>query len=176
MLRPNIHYHILRDVELMETFAGLLQHFMKGIRRLRPVEVVAEIKQTLIDELDLLREAANASQLRRNFVNAQDLYVPQIYWQYCRQNVLVIERIRGVPISDLATLKAHNTDLKRLAERGVEIFFTQVFRDCFFHADMHPGNIFVMIADPAILNMLRWILALWAPWVLKINVIWVKTF
>ncbi len=149
VLRPQIHKHIMRDVELMETFAGLLQHFMKGIRRLRPVEVVAEIKQTLIDELDLLREAANASQLKRNFVNTTTLYVPQIYWQYSRGNVLVMERIRGVPISDITTLKAHNTDLKKLAERGVEIFFTQVFRDCFFHADMHPGNIFVKIDDPA---------------------------
>ncbi len=149
VLRPNIHQQIMRDVELMETFAGLLQHFMKGIRRLRPVEVVAEIKQTLIDELDLLREAANASQLKRNFANTNTLYVPQIYWQYSRQNVLVMERIRGVPISDLTTLRAHNTDLKKLAERGVEIFFTQVFRDCFFHADMHPGNIFVKIDDPS---------------------------
>ncbi|MBS0287353.1 MAG: ubiquinone biosynthesis regulatory protein kinase UbiB [Proteobacteria bacterium] len=149
VLRPRIHAQIMRDVELMETFAGLLQHLMKGIRRLRPVEVVAEIKQTLIDELDLLREAANASQLRRNFTQDNSLYVPQIYWQLSRKNVLVSERVRGVPISDISTLKAKNTDLKRLAERGVEIFFTQVFRDCFFHADMHPGNIFVNIEDPA---------------------------
>ncbi len=149
VLRPNIHAHIMRDVELLETFAGLLQHWMKGFRRLRPVEVVAEIKQTLIDELDLLREAANASQLRRNFNNAESLYVPQIYWHLSRKNILVIERVRGIPISDLQTLKAKNTDLKKLAERGVEIFFTQVFRDCFFHADMHPGNIFVKIDDPS---------------------------
>ncbi|MBS0288933.1 MAG: ubiquinone biosynthesis regulatory protein kinase UbiB [Proteobacteria bacterium] len=148
VLRPNIHQLVRRDIELMETFANWIVFFMKRARRFRPKEVVAEIKQTLIDELDLLREAANASQLRRNFAKTQSLYVPQIYWQYSRNDILVIERVHGVPIADLATLKAHHTNLKRLAERGVEIFFTQVFRDCFFHADMHPGNIFVMIEDP----------------------------
>ncbi len=148
VLRPNIHQKVMRDVELMESFAALIQRYIKASHRLHPVAVVAEIKQTLIDELDLLREAANASQLRRNFTHADTLYVPQVYWPQCRKNILVIERVHGVPISDIKTLKAHNTDLKRLAERGVEIFFTQVFRDCFFHADMHPGNIFVMIEDP----------------------------
>ncbi|MBI2792710.1 MAG: ubiquinone biosynthesis regulatory protein kinase UbiB [Gammaproteobacteria bacterium] len=149
VLRPNIHQQVLRDVELMETIAQFFENFIKTSRRLRPIEVVAEIKQTLIDELDLLREAANASQLRRNFINADTLHVPQIYWQQSRKDVLVIERVHGIPISNVQKLKAHNTNLKVLAERGVEIFFTQVFRDCFFHADMHPGNIFVMIDDPA---------------------------
>lgn len=148
VLRPNIFQQIQRDVELMETFARLLYRYVPQARRFRPMEVVEEIKRTLFDELDLSREAANASQLRRNFVGNDSLYVPQVFWEYTRHNVLVIERVHGVPISDIKTLVAKGTNLKRLAERGVEIFFTQVFRDCFFHADMHPGNIFVMIEDP----------------------------
>ncbi len=147
VLRPAIYQQVKRDVELLETFAAMLHH-LQSMNRFRPIEVVAEIRQTLFDELDLLREAANASQLRRNFINSDHLYVPQIYWEYSRKDVLVIERIHGIHVSDIQRLKAHNTDLKRLAERGVEIFFTQVFRDCFFHADMHPGNIFVMVEDP----------------------------
>lgn len=148
VLRPNIHKQIRQDVELMETFAKLMYRYLPLSRRFRPIEVVEEFKCTLYDELDLMREAANASQLRRNFTDSESLYVPQINWQHTRKNVLVMEQVYGIPISDIKTLKEHNTDLKKLAERGVEIFFTQVFRDCFFHADMHPGNIFVSVKDP----------------------------
>lgn len=147
VLRPQIHQQVNRDIGLLETFSYLLNN-LHIAKRFRPIEVVAEIKQTLLDELDLLREAANASQLRRNFINSDNLYVPQIYWQYSRKDVLVIERIHGIHVSDIERLKTHQIDFKRLAERGVEIFFTQVFRDSFFHADMHPGNIFVMANEP----------------------------
>ena len=118
-------------------------------RRLKPIEIVREYEKTVLDELDLLREAANASQLKRNFAGSALLYVPEIYWDHCRTDVLVMERIHGVPIGDLARLRELGTDFKRLAENGVEIFFTQVFRHNFFHADMHPGNIFVLLDDPA---------------------------
>jgi len=148
VLRPNIYQQINQDVALLELFAKLMFRYLPQSRRFRPIEVVAELKATLYDELDLLREAANASQLRRNFADSDSLYVPQIYWEHSRKNVLVMEHIYGVPISDMNTLRANNTNLKKLAERGVEIFFTQVFRDCFFHADMHPGNVFVSIKDP----------------------------
>ena len=117
-------------------------------RRLRPVEVVSDYEITILDELDLQREAANASQLRRNFEGSTLVYVPEVHWDYTRRDVYVMERIHGVPVTDLERLEAAGTDLKLLAERGVEIFFTQVFRDSFFHADMHPGNIFVDISDP----------------------------
>lgn len=148
VLRPNINKKIQQDVVLLETFAKMIYRYAPASRRFRPIEVVQEFKSTLFDELDLLREAANASQLRRNFIDSDHLYVPQIIWEHSRKNILVMEQIFGVPISDIQTLRANNTNLKRLAERGVEIFFTQVFRDCFFHADMHPGNVFVSIKDP----------------------------
>ncbi|NLC21359.1 MAG: ubiquinone biosynthesis regulatory protein kinase UbiB, partial [Halomonadaceae bacterium] len=117
-------------------------------RRLRPVEVVRDYEATLFDELDLRKEAANTSQLKRNFANSPLLYVPAIHWSHTRKRVMVQERIYGIPVADIAALKAQGTDLKQLAERGVEIFFTQVFRDNFFHADMHPGNIFVAREHP----------------------------
>lgn len=148
ILRPHIHRQVNCDLALLETFAKLIHRYMPSLRRFHPIEIVHEIKCTLLDELDLLKEAANASQLRRNFANSTHLYVPQVYWEYSRSNLLVTERVYGTPISDIATLKAKKTNLKRLAERGVEIFFTQVFRDCFFHADMHPGNIFIETSDP----------------------------
>jgi ubiquinone biosynthesis protein len=110
---------------------------------------VREYEQTILDELDLLREAGNASQLKRNFSGSPLLYVPEVYWDYCRPDVMVMERIRGIPIGDLDRLRAAGTDFRRLAENGVEIFFTQVFRHNFFHADMHPGNIFVLAEDPS---------------------------
>ena len=143
VLRPNVLVDIDRDVGLMYFLARFLQRFVPRSRPLRPVEVVAEFDQIIHDELDLQREAANASQLKRNFAGSDLLYVPQIYWNYTRSNVLVMERIHGIHISNIESLKAHGINLQALAERGVEIFFTQVFRDCFFHADMHPGNIFV---------------------------------
>lgn len=148
VLRPNIHRDVARDLNLLEMLAHYLDKFSPKLRRFRPIEVIQEIKQTLTEELDLLREAANASQLRRNFADSQSLYVPKIYWQYCTSEIMIIERVHAVRISNVAELKARNTNLKVLAERGVEIFFTQVFRDSFFHADMHPGNIFVKVDDP----------------------------
>ena len=148
VLRPNIEKVLLQDTALLTTLAKMLARYLPSTRRLKPVEVVAEITRNLFDELDLLREAANASQLKRNFKDSHILYVPEVHWAFCRKNLLVIEKIHGIPISDIARLKALNTDLKRLAERGVEVFYTQVFRDCFFHADMHPGNIFVDATVP----------------------------
>ncbi|MDE2089483.1 MAG: ubiquinone biosynthesis regulatory protein kinase UbiB [Gammaproteobacteria bacterium] len=143
VVRPGIEKIIRRDVGLLYNLAYLAERYWKEGRRLRPREVVAEFEKTILDELDLMREAANASQLRRNFEGSPLLYVPEIMWEYTRRNVMVMERIHGTPISDIETLKRQGIDLKRLSERGVEIFFTQVFRDNFFHADMHPGNIFV---------------------------------
>lgn len=143
VLRPNIEKIIRRDVALLYYIAGLAERFWADGRRLRPLEVVAEYEHTIIDELDLMREAANAAQLRRNFANSKDLYVPEVHWPLTRRNVMVMERIQGTVVSDIATLKEKGIDLKRLSERGVEVFFTQVFSHNFFHADMHPGNIFV---------------------------------
>ena len=116
--------------------------------RLRPIEVVEEYRKTILDELNLMREAANAIQLRRNFTGSEALYVPEVFTEHCREQVLVMERIYGIPVSDIAALEANGTNMKLLAERGVEVFFTQVFRDSFFHADMHPGNIFVSYEHP----------------------------
>ena len=143
VLRPNVRQQISRDVSLLYTVARLAERYWQHGRRLRPREVIAEFEKTLYDELDLLREAANASQLRRNFSGTNLLYVPEVYWPWCRPDVMVMERIYGMQISNIDELRAQDIDLKSLSERGVEIFFTQVFRHNFFHADMHPGNIFV---------------------------------
>ena len=148
VLRPGMSAVIKRDLEVLYAIAGLAQRYWSESRRLRPLEIVAEYEKTILDELDLMREAANASQLKRNFLGTDLLYVPEIYWDYCRLNVMVMERIHGVPISDMEKLRAVGTDIALLAENGVRIFFTQVFRHNFFHADMHPGNIFVMVNDP----------------------------
>jgi ubiquinone biosynthesis protein len=149
VLRPGMRGRIERDLEVLYALAGLAQKYWGPGRRLRPLEIVAEYEKTVLDELDLMREAANASQLRRNFAGSDLLYVPQVYWDYCRLDVMVMERIRGVPISDMERLRSAGTDIHKLAENGVRIFFTQVFLHNFFHADMHPGNVFVMIDDPA---------------------------
>ncbi|MFT3906567.1 MAG: ubiquinone biosynthesis regulatory protein kinase UbiB [Steroidobacteraceae bacterium] len=149
VLRPGMKAIIGRDLEVLYALAGLAQRWWPEARRLKPLEVVAEYEKTIVDELDLMREAANASQLKRNFAGSALLYVPEVYWDYCNADVMVMERIRGVPIGDLQTLREAGTDFRRLAESGVEIFFTQVFRHNFFHADMHPGNIFVLIDNPA---------------------------
>jgi ubiquinone biosynthesis protein len=143
VLRPGIRRVIQRDIGLMYLIAQKMEHYWAEGRRLRPTEVVAEFEKTILDELDLLREAANASQLRRNFQHSPLLYVPEVFWEHSRENVLVMERIYGTPIGDISALANAGIDFKQLAEHGVEIFFTQVFRDSFFHADMHPGNIFV---------------------------------
>ena len=148
VLRPGMRAMIERDLEVLHALADLAQRYSREGRRLRPREIVAEYQKTVLDELDLMREAANATQLKRNFAGSDLLYVPEVYWDYCRNDVMVMERIHGVPISDLNRLKAAGTDIRQLAENGVRIFFTQVFRHNFFHADMHPGNIFVLVDDP----------------------------
>jgi ubiquinone biosynthesis protein len=149
VIRPGIAATIEKDLSLMELLAQLAERFVPDGRRLRPVEVVQDYRHTIFDELNLQREAANAAQLRRNFDQSPMLYVPKVYWDYCRQQVMVMERIRGIPVTDIAALNAQGTDMKLLAHRGVEIFFTQVFDHNFFHADMHPGNIFVSTQHPS---------------------------
>ncbi len=149
VLRPGMKATIELDIEVLYTIAGMAERWWAPSRRLKPMEIVREYEKTVLDELDLMREAANASQLKRNFAGSALLYVPEIYWDHCRTDVLVMERIHGIPIGDIARLTELGTDFKRLAENGVEIFFTQVFRHNFFHADMHPGNIFVLLDDPA---------------------------
>lgn len=148
VLRPGIEKIIQQDIALLLAIATLAERYWKAIRRFKPREVVLEFKQTLLHELDLQREAANASQLKRNFKGSPLLYVPTVYWDHVRDNILVLERITGIPVTDIATLKEKGIQLKKLAQHGVHIFFTQVFRDCFFHADMHPGNIFVSPNHP----------------------------
>ncbi len=148
VIRPDIEKQIHADLSLMAQVAKVIVKFIGESRRLRPVEVVKEYRKTLLDELDLQREGANALQLRRNFIDSDALYIPEVFSDYSRKNVLVMERIYGIPVSDIDALEAQNTNLKLLAERGVEVFFTQVFRDSFFHADMHPGNIFVSREHP----------------------------
>ncbi len=143
VLRPGIERIIAHDLALMETAAILLEKVWVEGRRLKPREVVAEFTKYLNDELDLMREASNCSQLRRNFSDSELLVVPEVYWDWCGKSVMVMERMHGIPISQIEALKAQGTDLSALSRAGVEIFFTQVFRDGFFHADMHPGNIFV---------------------------------
>jgi ubiquinone biosynthesis protein len=143
VVRPDIEPVIRRDIGLLYIIANSLQRFWSEGRRLRPVEVVREFEKTILDELDLMREAASASQIRRNFNGSPLLYVPEVYWPYARRNAMVMERISGIPVSNIEGLRAAGIDLQALSERGVEIFFTQVFRHNFFHADMHPGNIFV---------------------------------
>jgi ubiquinone biosynthesis protein len=148
VLRPGMREVIDLDLEVLDALAGLADEYWVEARPVRPIEVVREYRKTVTDELDLMREAGNAAQLKRNFAGSPLLYVPQIHWDYCRQNVMVMERIRGVIVSQVEELRARGTDIAKLAENGVEIFFTQVFRHNFFHADMHPGNIFVQIDDP----------------------------
>ncbi|MEM8981530.1 MAG: ubiquinone biosynthesis regulatory protein kinase UbiB [Pseudomonadota bacterium] len=149
LLRPNMRAMIERDIDLLHGMASLAQRYWREAPRVRPIEIVEEYEKTILDELDLMREAANAAQLKRNFDGSDLLYVPEVYFDHCRRNVMVMERIYGVPISDIETLKNAGTNFRRLAANGVEIFFTQVFRHNFFHADMHPGNIFVQIDNPA---------------------------
>lgn len=149
VVRPNIRRMILRDIQLMESIATMVERYYPDGKRLRPVEVVEEHARTILNELDLTIEAANGTQLRENFKDSHILYVPEIYWDYTRKNVMVMERITGVPVGEVETLKALGVNIPLLAQRSVEIFFTQVFEHSFFHADMHPGNIFVDVTDPA---------------------------
>jgi ubiquinone biosynthesis protein len=148
IVRPGIRELIERDVEVLYTLAELANRYWRDAPRLRPRELVREYEKTILDELDLKREAGNAAQLRRNFVGSRLLYVPEVYWDYTRNNVMVMERVQGVLINDVAELQRRGANIQRLAENGVEIFFTQAFRHNFFHADMHPGNIFVLLDDP----------------------------
>ena len=148
VLRPGVQDQIERDLAVLRMLAGLADRYWQHGKRLKPIEVVNEYEHTIIDELDLMREAANAAQLKHNFQGSDMLYVPEIYWDFCRPEVLVQERIYGTPVSDMEALRAAGTNIQVLAENGVEIFFTQVFRHNFFHADMHPGNIFVITTDP----------------------------
>ncbi len=148
IVRPNIKQTIRRDVSLLKTIASMAERYWSEGKRLRPKEIVHELEKNLYDELDMLHEASSASQLKRNFDDDSLLYVPEIYWPLTKPNILVQERIYGIPIGDIEALKAHNVNLARLAEIGVEIFFTQIFKHSFFHADMHPGNIMVDATDP----------------------------
>ena len=147
VLRPDIDARIRSDIGLLYEVARFAERFWADARRLRVMDVVAEFERTTLDELDLVREAANAAKLRRNFEKSNLIYIPEVHWPLTRQKVMVMERIYGIPVGDIEQLKAGGADFKLLAERGVEIFFTQVFRDNFFHADMHPGNIFVDLPD-----------------------------
>jgi ubiquinone biosynthesis protein len=148
VVRPGVRALIERDLEVMHVLARLVLDYAGDGHRLRPVEVVREYEKTILDELDLMREAANAAQLKRNFAGSELLYVPEVYWDYCRPAAMVMERIHGVMISDFDELRRRGTNIQRLAENGVTIFFTQMLRHNFFHADMHPGNIFVLLGDP----------------------------
>ena len=148
VVRPDIRPVIEQDIEVLYLIASMAKRYWKEAKRLHPVEVVEEYEKTIIDELDLVREAANASQLGRNFENSEDLYIPKIYWDYTHDKVLVMERIYGIPVGNMDELREKNVNMKRLGELGVETFFTQVFKHNFFHADMHPGNIFVDATNP----------------------------
>jgi len=150
VLRPGVEAAVARDLMLLETAAGLVERLWADGRRLKPREVVAEFARHLDEELDLMREAANASQLRRNFAGSPLLRVPEMYWTWCAPRVMVMERMHGTPVSQVERLRARGIDIAALARAGVEIFFTQVFRDGFFHADMHPGNILVDDDGPGV--------------------------
>ncbi len=148
IVRPNIEQLIRQDIEVLNLLAGMADRYWDEAKRVKPLQIVREFEKTLFNELDLVREAANANELRRHFEDSNDLYVPKVYWDYCRSRVMVIERIDGIPVSDIEQLKAHNIDLEVLSRKGVEVFFTQVFINNYFHADMHPGNIFVSRENP----------------------------
>ncbi len=152
VVRPDIDKQLRKDIDLLKTIARLADKFadkfIQGGARVRPLEVVCEFETIVFDELDMQRESANASILRRNFKDSKDLYIPEVYWQWCKQRVMVMERVSGLPIGDIDGLREHGVNLKKLARRGVRVFYTQVFRDNLFHADMHPGNILVDATNP----------------------------
>ncbi len=149
IIRPGIKRKILADLKLLKILAEWFEDYSEIGKRIHPKQIVADYQNTLFNELDLRIEAANTTQLKRNFEQSDLLYVPKVYWEFCRQRVMVQEKIHGVPIGKIDRLLENNVNMKKLAHHGVEIFFTQVFRDSYFHADMHPGNIFVNIDDPA---------------------------
>ena len=148
VIRPGIEKTIVEDIQVLKWIAGLVERYLPDGKRLRAREVVNDYEKIILDELNLLAEGANATQLRRNFEFSPQLYVPKVYWEFSRSNLLVMERIYGTPVADIPALTARGVNLKKLAETGVEIFFTQVFNHSFFHADMHPGNIFVALHSP----------------------------
>ncbi|HEY1075312.1 MAG TPA: AarF/UbiB family protein, partial [Fontimonas sp.] len=149
VLRPGVEAVMQSDIELLHTLAAMAERFSSVARRLRPREVVAEYEKVLLDELDLMREGANCALLRRNWLGSELIYHPLVHWDFTRTRVLVMERIHGISIRELGRLREMGVDFEVLSERGVEIFFQQTFRDNFFHADMHPGNIFVDASNPA---------------------------
>lgn len=156
VVRPGIRKQVEKDIDLLKTIAGLAEKFWQGGVRVQPLEVVREFETFVYDELNMQSEASNASILRRNFEDSTDLYIPRVYWPWCTKKVLVMERVSGLPIGDIELLREHGINLKKLARRGVRVFYTQVFRDNLFHADMHPGNFFVdpeQPEDPKIIAM-----------------------
>jgi ubiquinone biosynthesis protein len=148
IVRPGIEKEIRKDIEVLMLLARMADRYWAEARRVKPIQVVREFETTIMNELDLVREAANASELRRNFEGSQDLYVPFVHWDYCRSRMMVMERINGIPVNDIEQLRAQEINFESLSRKGVEIFFTQVFRHNYFHADMHPGNIFVARDTP----------------------------
>lgn len=148
VIRPGVEATIQQDLDVMFLFARLLERLWQDGKRLHPVEIVKDYKQTILNELNLQLEASNTDRLRKNWLHSGKLYVPEVYWDYSSRDVMVMERIYGVTASDIETLKANKVNLRKLSHLGVEIFFTQVFEDNFFHADMHPGNVFIDISDP----------------------------
>jgi ubiquinone biosynthesis protein len=148
VVRPGIAKQLRKDIDLLKSIARLAERVLQGGARIQPLEVVREFETVVFDELDMQREAANASMLRRNFQGSKDLYIPEVYWQWCTRSVMVMERVSGLPVGDIEHLQKHGVNLKKLARRGVRVFYTQVFRDNLFHADLHPGNILVDASDP----------------------------
>jgi ubiquinone biosynthesis protein len=148
IVRPGIERKIRQDIEVLMLLARMADRYWDEAKRIKPIQIVREFETTILNELDLVREAANANQLRRNFEGSPDLYVPLIHWDYCRPKVMVMERISGIAVSNIKQLQAQDINLEVLSRKGVEIFFTQVFRHNYFHADMHPGNIFVATDNP----------------------------
>ncbi|MFT5399265.1 MAG: ubiquinone biosynthesis protein [Planctomycetota bacterium] len=148
VVRPGIEKRIRQDIQVLYMLAELADRYWDEAGRIKPLQIVHEFEKTIFNELDLVREAANASELRRHFESSNDLYVPQVYWDYCKTRVMVMERIEGIPVSDIEQLRARGVNLEVLSRKGVEIFFTQVYQNNYFHADMHPGNIFVSAENP----------------------------
>jgi len=148
VVRPGIEKQLSKDIDLLKAIAKIAEKFLQGGARIQPLEVVREFECVVFDELDMQREAANASMLRRNFQGSRDLYIPEVYWKWCKRRVMVMERVSGLPVGDIEGLRKHGVNLKKLARRGIRVFYTQVFRDNLFHADMHPGNIMVDAGNP----------------------------
>lgn len=148
VVRPGIDVQLRKDIDLLRAIAAMAEKVLTSGARIQPTKVVEEFESVVFDELDMQREASNASMLRRNFKGSSDLYIPEVYWKWCRRRVMVMERVSGLPVGDIDMLKAKGVNLKKLARRGIRVFYTQVFRDNLFHADMHPGNILVDATDP----------------------------